>query len=168
MPEISAEALAELGRLALQVGHDPKTRRDFFKAVQKVAPERYAAQADMVMQDQLDTLREELATERLQRKGDEIRVRTEAARAALLSRYSDDDVKKIEAIMSEVGISDYERGARLYASEVAPAAPANSPPRPSPKFDFPTGFDALVKDPQGAARETAFAVIDELKKARPR
>ena len=89
MPELDDETLKELGRLALKVGHDPKTRRDFFQAVKKIAPERYAAQADQIMQDKIDELTAKIEQDKIERKTDEIRIQTEAARKALAARYNE-------------------------------------------------------------------------------
>lgn len=166
MPDVDQATLIELGKLALQVGHNPKTRRQFFQAVKEIAPERYAAQIDQRVEDQLEEIRREREADKLAREQEKVTTRLEAARAALLSRYSEDDVKKIETdVMQRYGISDYEAAAKLYAADNVPANPRNDPPKTGATWEMPN-FEGLVKNPVKAARDMAFSVIDELNRGK--
>ena len=159
--QYSNEALLELGRLALKVAGNPKTRRPFLNAVREIEPDR------VFPDQQVEDLRQEWATQRetdnIERERRETEQRLAAQRRKLIDskRFTEDDVKKIEKdVMERLGLADYDAAATIYGAQ-QPAAPSNTVPKSGGVWELPT-FDGLLKDPNGAARNMAFQVIDEL------
>jgi hypothetical protein len=165
---IPQETLVELGRLALRLSRNDKTRRPFLKQIKEVAP-GYQLPGDQQVADlraELDEQREKEATERKTR---EVHERLEAQRRALLDgtllsgkKFDDATVKEIEEkVMTKYGISDYEAGAKLYLSDFKP--PPNARPTSTGTWTFPD-IPGLSDDPAKAAREAAHLVIDEFRR----
>jgi hypothetical protein len=163
--QFDAQTLIELGRLAAQIGNNPKTRRTFMKALKEIDPDRYARFPDQKLEDKLEELDQARETEKIEREAEKLQVRRQAQRDSLAHRYSEEDIGKIEALMQANGLVDYEVGAKIYAADTRPASPNAEIPRPSATWTLPT-FEGLAKDPANAARNHAYAVIDELRKQR--
>jgi hypothetical protein len=82
-------------------------------------------------------------------------------------KYSEEDVTKIEALMQKKGIPiDYEDAAILYAATLPPenTKPSDVTP-PGATWELPA-FAEYSKDPNKAARNNAYAVIDEFRRRR--
>jgi hypothetical protein len=165
---IPQETLVELGRLALKLSRNDKTRRPFLKQIKEVAP-NYQLPGDQQVADlraELDERREKDETER---RGREITERLEAQRRGLIDgsllngkKFDDATVKEIEEkVMTKYGISDYEAGAKLYLSDFKP--PPNARPSTTATWTFPD-IPGLNDDPAKAAREAAHLVIDEFRR----
>src|SRR5215472_15164362 len=153
------ETLLELGKLALRLSRNEKTRRPFLKQVKEVAP-GYQLPGDQQVADlraELDERREKDETER---RTKEVNDRLEAQKRGLLDgtlmsgrKFDADTVKEIEEkIMTKYGISDYEAGAKLYLSDFKP--PPNAKPTATATWSFPD-IPGLMDDPAKAAREAA-------------
>jgi hypothetical protein len=162
------ETLLELGRLALRLSRNEKTRRPFLKQVKEVAP-NYQLPGDQQVEDLRAELKETRDKEETERKTREVRERLEAQRRGLLDgsllagrKFDDDTVKEIEEkVMTKYGISDYEAGAKLYLSDFKP--PPNVRPSANASWTFPD-IPGLNDDPAKAAREAAHLVIDEFRR----
>src|SRR6516164_299024 len=162
------ETLLELGRLALRLSRNEKTRRPFLKQVKEVAP-GYQLPGDQQVEDLRAELAEAREKEQAERKSREVTQRLEKQRAGLIDgtllagrSFDDATVKEIEEkIMTKYGISDYEAGAKLYLSDFKP--PPTAKPSATATWTFPDipGLDA---DPAKAAREAAHQVIDEFRR----
>src|SRR6516164_4422425 len=162
------ETLLELGRLALRLSRNEKTRRPFLKQVKEVAP-NYQLPGDQQVEDLRAELEERRAKDDAERKGREITERLERQRAGLIDgtllsgrKFDDATVKEIEEkVMTKYGISDYEAGAKLYLSDFKP--PPNARPTSTGTWTFPD-IPGLNDDPAKAAREAAHQVIDEFRR----
>jgi hypothetical protein len=162
------ETLLELGKLALRLSRNEKTRRPFLKQVKEVAP-GYQLPGDQQVADLRAELEERREKDETERRSKEVTERLEAQKRGLLDgtlmsgrKFDADTVKEIEEkIMTKYGISDYEAGAKLYLSDFKP--PPNAKPTATATWSFPD-IPGLMDDPAKAAREAAHQVIDEFRR----
>jgi hypothetical protein len=176
-PNLSPEARDDLANLFFALSQDPKTRKEIGRLVRKARPDTPHAMAfkDVEIEERFESFEEQQAAKEQKRQNDEILSRMNAQRARLLSaaeeggrQYSEDDVKKIEALMQRKGITDYEDGATLYAATLPPVdpRPGEEPvPQHGATWEFPA-WDQFSKDPQAASRNEAHAAITELMRKR--
>lgn len=175
-PNLSPEAQADLANLFFQLSQDPKTRKEIGKLVRKHRPDTPHAMAfkDVEIEEKFESFEEAQAKKDLERQNAEILNRMNAQRARLLTaedggrQYSEDDVKKIEALMQRKGISDYEDGATLYAATLPPVdpRPGDEPiPQHGSTWEFPRWSD-FGSDPVKASRNEAHQAITELMRKR--
>jgi len=167
MPELDQATINEYGLLAIKLATNAKTRRQFIKAVKEVDPGRRFPDAEIEdLRDEMEAKRE---ADRQAAQAEASRQRLEAARNNLITsgRYTDEQVKEIEARMEKLGLSDYEAGAILYSAELKPHNASNRPQPPSGggAWELPK-LDGLLEDPIAAARNQAFAEIDRINSAR--
>lgn len=169
---------ADLGQLAYELGHDPKTRKAFGKLVREAKPDSPHARAfhDVDVDDKFEAFERKQAERDLKAQQDAVVANMNRARQNLLTggadgagpKYDEDTVKKIEKFMEDNGISNYAHGAVLYANENPPLSPPGDDPPPNmhgDHWELPD-FDKFSKDPDGAARSTAFQVIKEFRQKR--
>ena len=160
----------ELRELFLKLAHDKKTRKTIAKAIREIAPDskHAAAFADVDVEDKFEAFKREQEEAAIKRQQDEMLAQMNLKRTRLLNgdssgrKYSEDDVKKIEELMTKKGISDYEDGATLYAATLPPVEPNldNEPPQHGATWEMPE-FAKFGNDPTKAARDTAHQVIGE-------
>src|SRR5260370_37545794 len=141
---------AELGDLLHELTHDKKTRKIIAKAIKDAKPDapHAAAFSDVDVEDRFDTFKAEQEAKELKRQQDAVLDRMNRQRANLLTggadgigrKYAEDDVKKIEALMQQKGISDYDDGATLYAATLPPIDPR-------PREDIPPPHGATLEFP---------------------
>jgi len=174
---LSPEAQADLANLFFALSQDPKTRKEIGRLVRKARPDTPHAMAfkDVEIEERFETFEEQQAAKETKRQQDEILSRMNAQRARLLNgaedggrQYSEDDVKKIEALMQRKGITDYEDGATLYAATLPPVdpRPGEEPvPQYGSTWEFPRWSD-FGADPIKASRNEAHAAITELMRKR--
>jgi hypothetical protein len=168
----------DLGNLAYELGHDPKTRKAFGKLVREAKPDSPHARAfsDVDMEDKFEAFERKQAERELKAAQDAVVASMNRARQNLLTggadgagpKYDEDTVKKIEKFMEDNGISNYAHGAVLYANENPPLSPPGDDPPPNmhgDHWELPE-FEKFNKDPDGAARSTAFQVIKEFRQKR--
>lgn len=160
---LSPEAQAQLAKLATDLAHNPKTRKKFVGLVREIDPTKRFPDVE------LDDIREELRSEREQekqeREAEKIKIRLEAQKDALKSRYDDKAIEEIEKVMEKLGLSDYEAGATLYASNLKPATPTYQ--ENDHRWELPRGIE--MKDfgnLNPIRRQKAYQVIDELARNR--
>ena len=174
---IDPNVAQDLARLALDLSHDKKTRKAFAKIVRESKPDspHAAAFADVEVEDKFEAFKSEIENERIKQQQDAIIEKLNRDRQRLLAgsddgsapKYDEDTVKKIEDLMQKKGISDYEDGRILYAALNPPPAntkPSNETP-PGATWELPA-FAEYSKDPNKAARNNAYAVIDEFRRRR--
>ena len=175
-PNLSPEAQADLANLFFQLSQDPKTRKEIGRLVRKARPDTPHAMAfkDVEIEERFESFEEQQTAKDLKRQQDEVLARMNAQRARLLTaedggrQYSEDDVKKIEALMQRKGISDYEDGATLYAATLPPVdpRPGEEPiPQHGSTWEFPRWSD-FGADPIKASRNEAHQAITELMRKR--
>jgi hypothetical protein len=168
---------ADLGALLHELSQNPKTRKTIAKAIRDAKPDSPHAQAfkDIEIEDRFESFREEQAAAEVKRQQDIILARMNQQRASLISggpdgqgrKYGEDDVKKIEALMQQKGISDYDDGAILYAATLPPLDPQPNelPPQHGATWEFPE-WGKFGSDPVKASRDTAHNVITEFMRKR--
>lgn len=168
---------AELGDLLHELTHDKKSRKIIADAIRKVKPDspHAAAFTDVEVDDKFESFRAEQEAKDLKRQQDAIVERMNRHRQALLTggpdgtgrKYGEDDLKKIESLMSAKGLTDYDDGATLYAATLPPVDP--HPPSEIPQhgatWEFPE-WSKFGADPNKAARDTAHTVITEFMRKR--
>jgi hypothetical protein len=176
-PNLSPEAQADLANLFFQLSQDPKTRKEIGRLVRKARPDTPHAMAfkDIEIEERFASFEEQQAAKEQKRQQDEILSRMNAQRARLLTgsedggrQYSEDDVKKIEALMQKKGITDYEDGATLYAATLPPVDPRpgdDIPIEHGATWEFPA-WDKFAQNPDKAARNEAHSAITELMRKR--
>ena len=174
---IDPNVAQDLARLALDLSHDKKTRKAFAKIVREAKPDspHAAAFADVEVEDKFEAFKSEFEQQRIKDAQDAIVEKLNRDRQRLLAgsddgsapKYDEDTVKKIEDLMQKKGISDYEDGRILYAAINPPAntKPSNEPTPPGATWEMPA-FAEYAKDPNKAARNNAYAVIDEFRRRR--
>ena len=147
--QIDPVVAADLARLALDLSHNPETRREFGKLVKKAKPNTAHAQAfaDVEIEDKFESFRAEQEQKDIKRQQDAIVQRMNARRQALMTggddgagpKYSEDDVKKIEALMEKKGLTDYDDAAILYAATLPPenTKPSKMPIAQGTTWEFP-------------------------------
>jgi len=166
---------AELGDLLHELTHDPKVRGKIGRVIREARPDspHAAAFADVVQEDKFEAFKREQEEREIKAQQKAVVDAMNVKRAALISggedgqgrKYSEDDVKKIEALMQTKGITDYDDGATLYAATLPPASPqpADHAPKHGATWEFPE-WAKFSKNHQLAARDTAYAVIDEFRR----
>lgn len=169
-PKLDPVVAEDLARLALDLSHNKETRKAFGQLVRKAKPDSPHARAfsDLDVEDKFEAFKGDLEKEKIEAQREKILQRMNAQRQKLINgdeagrKYSEDDVKKIEALMEKKGITDYEDGAILYAATLPPESP--KPPTDMPQhgatWQFPE-IETFGKDPVGASRDLAHQVISE-------
>jgi len=166
---------AELGDLLHELTHNKETRGVIASAIRKVKPESAHAQAfkDIEIEEKFEALKKEKEDAEIKAAQAEVVQRLNRQRRKLIDgdgdgrKWSEDEVKGIEALMQQKGISDYADGATLYAATLPPSSPqpgGDNPP-PSGGFTFPE-FDKYKDDPIRASRDMAHQVIGEFMRKR--
>lgn len=172
-PQIDPAVAQDLASLAMELSQNKETRGAFGRLIKKAKPDsRHAlAFADLEIEDKFETFKKSQEDERLKAQQDAIVERLNAQRARLLNgdgerKYSEDDIKAIEALMQKKGISDYDDGATLYAATLPPVTkPTEQPIQHGTTWEFPD-LDKFGKDPVRASRDIAGQVIGEFMRKR--
>ena len=174
---IDPNVAQDLARLALDLSHDKKTRKAFGKIVREAKPIRPMPRRLPMWKSRTSSRRSSPKSSSSESSGqqDAIVEKLNRDRQQLLAgsddgsapKYDEDTVKKIEELMQKKGISDYEDGRILYAALNPPAntKPSNEPTPPGATWELPA-FAEYAKDPNKAARNNAYAVIDEFSRRR--
>ena len=168
----------DLTKLFLSLAHNPKTRKAIAKAVKEIAPDSPHAQAfsDVDVEDKFEAFKREQEEKDIQRQRDDMLAGMNRKRSALLTggpdgsgrKYGEDDLKKIETMMQQKGISDYDDGATLYAATLPPidnTPSSEMPAQHGATWEFPE-WSKFGVDPVKASRDTANSVISEFMRKR--
>ena len=169
---------SDLADLLHELSQNKETRPAIAKAIRKLKPDSPHAQAftDVELEDKFESFKTEQAERDLERQKEQMLERMNAKRNSLLTggddgagrKYSEDDVKKIESLMQQKGISDYEDGATLYAATLPPIDPRPGievPAQHGSTWEFPE-WAKYGPDPVKASRDTAHTVITEFMRKR--
>ena len=174
---IDPNVAQDLARLALDLSHDKKTRKAFAKIVREAKPDspHAAAFADVEVEDRFEAFQRAQEEKDIKRQQDAIVERMNVRRQALLNgdestgrKYSEDDVKKIEALMEKKGLTDYDDAAILYAATLPPenAKPQNMPTRQGSTWEMPEESKHLFANGSKGHLDLAYKVIDEFNRKR--
>jgi hypothetical protein len=167
LENVSPDARDELAALAQQLAENPATRKDFLRMTKKVKPDlpipeleiedstnRAMNQAEQRVQQLEATLRERDATEMLEKR------RQSLLKKGLIS--SEDDIKDVEKIMLERGITNHETAAEFHQWMKQAAVPTPSGYNPSAVSQF--DLNKYWKNPAVAARDEAMKALNDLRK----
>lgn len=167
LENVSYEARDELAALAQQLADNPATRKDFLRMTKKVKPDLPIPELDMEdythnavnkseqrVQALEAKLRERDAIEELQKR------RQSLMKKGLIA--SEDEVKDVEKIMLERGITNHETAAEFHQWMKQAAVPTSSGYNPSPVKQF--DLNKYWKNPVNAARDEAANALRDLRK----
>jgi hypothetical protein len=157
----------ELALLAQTLAENPETRKDFLRLTKKVKPdlpipeleiEQYTTnavnQAEQRVQQLEAKLRERDAVEELEKR------RSQLLKKKLID--SEDEIKDVEKVMLEKGITNHETAAEFHKWMKQAATPTSSGYAPSAVKQF--DLNKYWKNPNVAAREEAVKALNELRK----
>lgn len=164
---------AELGDLLHELSGDKKVRKIIAKAIREAKPDspHAAAFADVDLEDKFESFKADQEAKDLKKQQEAVLARMNMQRNRLLTggddgegrKYSEDDMKKLEAFMEKKGCTDYDDGAVLYAATLPPVNPnpgTELPPKHGATWEFPE-WAKFGPDPVGASRDAAHQVITE-------
>jgi len=167
LENVSYEARDELAALAQQLADNPATRKDFLRMTKKVKPDLPIPELDMEdytynavnkseqrVQALEAKLRERDAVEELQKR------RQSLMKKGLIA--SEDEVKDVEKIMLERGITNHETAAEFHQWMKQAAVPTSSGYNPSAVKQF--DLNKYWKNPVNAARDEAASALRDLRK----
>ena len=167
LENLGQSARDELAALAQQLAENPETRKEFLRMTKKVKPDlpipelelentvnRAVAQSDQRVQQLEAKLREKEAMETLEKR-----------RQALLEKNliaNKDEIKDVEKLMLERGITNHETAAEYHKWMKQAAVPTSSGYNPNAVKQFDLG--RYWKNPANAAREEAVKALNDLRK----
>ena len=167
LENVSMEARDELAALAQQLADNPATRKDFLRMTKKVKPdlpipelemEDYTHRAVSKSEERVQALeaklRERDAIDELQKR------RESLMKKGLIA--SEDEVKDVEKIMLERGITNHETAAEFHQWMKQAAVPTSSGYNPSAVKQF--DLNKYWKNPVNAARDEAANALRDLRK----
>lgn len=164
---ISTQTEKDLAQLLLKLSGNPKTRRHTLAMIKAVDP-NYRIPADVQLEEYKAQVAREKENDKITAQAEKSRERQQGQRQGLIQsgKYTEDQVKEIEGVMSKYGLGDYEAGAKLYAADMAPAKASNRDrPRHGQIWEFPD-LPGLLQNPEKAANDAAYAVLDEMRAGR--
>lgn len=167
LENVSLEARDELAALAQQLAENPATRKQFLRMTKQVKPDLPIPELDMEdythnavtkseqrVQALEAKLRERDAVEELQKR------RQSLMKKGLIA--NEDEVKDVEKIMLERGITNHETAAEFHQWMKQAAEPTPSGYNPSAVKQFDLG--KYWKNPASAARDEAANALRDLRK----
>ena len=167
LENVSLEARDELAALAQQLAENPATRKQFLRMTKQVKPDLPIPELDMedythnaVNKSEMRVqaleakLRERDAIEELQKR------RQSLMKKGLIA--NEDEVKDVEKIMLERGITNHETAAEFHQWMKQAAEPTPSGYNPSAVKQFDLG--KYWKNPASAARDEAANALRDLRK----
>ncbi len=167
LENVSLEARDELASLSQMLAENPETRKEFLRMTKKVKPDLPIPELDME-----DFTRNAVNQSEQRVQALEAKLRERDAIAELQSRRnslvrkglisSEEEVKDVEKIMLEQGITNHETAAQYHNWMKQAAVPTSSGYNPSPVKQF--DLNKYWKNPVGAAREEAARALSDLRK----
>jgi hypothetical protein len=165
---------AELGDLLHELSQDKKTRKKVAEAIKALHPDSpYAAQfTDVEQEDRFEAFQREQEDKAIKNQQKAVLDAMNAKRHRLIEgadgrKFSEDQVKEIEALMQARGIVDYDDGAVLYSASKPPDSPqpGKDIPMHGTTWEFPE-WGKFGADPVKASREIAAQTIGEFMQKR--
>jgi len=167
LENISLEARDELAALAQQLAENPSTRKEFLRMTKKVKPDLPIPELEIEESTHAAVSKAEQRVQQLEAKLREKDALAELdkRRQALVKKgliASEDEVKDVEKIMLERGITNHETAAEFHQWMKQAAVPTSSGYNPQVinKFDL----NKYWKNPVGAARDEAVRALGDLRK----
>lgn len=134
------------------------------KVAKKMLSEEFGMRFPDIEKEEIDTqLNSFKENFKQEQKIEEVKRQTAAARQSLVDsgRFNEEEIGKLEKMMEEKGISNYEDAAIIYNSQLRPAEP--TPVIKSNTWEFPSLKPEDVGNMTQRARETAGKVINEFR-----
>ena len=167
LENISLEARDELAALAQQLAENPSTRKEFLRMTKKVKPDLPIPELEIEESTHAAVSKAEQRVQQLEAKLREKDALAELdkRRQALIKKgliASEEEVKDVEKIMLERGITNHETAAEFHQWMKQAAVPTSSGYNPQVinKFDL----NKYWKNPVGAARDEAVRALGDLRK----
>ena len=179
--QLSPADMDRLSRLAFNLSHNEKTRKDFAGLVKQVDPNAAKAFGDVFLEDKFTEFTKKFEDDRLAERMQYLaRARDHQKRGIIDKRkLNEEQVKEIDKIMQHYSLPDWEAGADIYAQRNPPPNPELMPPpeilHGGSTWEFPTvpgqdgkmmSFKDFKDNPSGASRNAAIQVITEFKRNR--
>ena len=167
LENLSIDARDELAALAQQLAENPSTRKEFLRMTKKVKPDlpipeleieestnKALSMAEQRVQSLENKLREKDALDDLQRRRNAIKAK------GLVN--TEDDIKEVEKIMLDRGITNHETAAEYHQwmKQSATPTPSGYNPQIIQKMDL----NKYWKNPVTAARNEAVSALQELRR----
>lgn len=167
LENLDPSARDELAALAQQLAENPETRKEFLRMTKKVKPDLPIPELEL---EQTVNKAVSMADQRVQQLEAKLRERDametlEKRRSALMEKgliESKDDIKAVEKLMLERGITNHETAAEYHKWMKQAAVPTSSGYNPSAVKNF--DLNRYWKNPATAAREEAVKALNELRK----
>lgn len=168
LEDISFEARDELALLAKRLSDSPDTRGDFLRLAKKVNPDLPIPELDI--QDRTNSAvqkaEQRVASLEARLKERDAHAELERRRQALLKKgliENEDQIKEVEKVMLEKGVTNHETAAEYWnwmRQAAQPTPVTNYQPGVMQKFDLSN----FMKNPVQGARNEAFKALTELRK----
>jgi hypothetical protein len=167
LENLDPSARDELAALAQQLAENPETRKEFLRMTKKVKPDLPIPELEL---EQTVNKAVSMADQRVQQLEAKLRERDametlEKRRSALMEKGlidNKDDIKAVEKLMLERGITNHETAAEYHKWMKQAAVPTSSGYAPSAVKQF--DLNRYWKNPANAAREEAVKALTELRK----
>lgn len=164
LDNLSDEARDELASLSLRLSRG-KTRKNFLGMVKEVAPETPIPEIDTENSFRAELEKRDRQIEELNTNFNNYKTTVELTgiKKNVKDKYqlSDDDMGKVEKLMTDRHVLNYEDAAKLYDMERAPAEVTYSGGFGKPELPM---FDGIMEDEQNWSVRTAHNIIDEMQK----
>jgi hypothetical protein len=167
LENLTPDARDELAALAKALAENPKTRKEFLRLTKQAHPDLPVPELEIEDRTNHAISEQQNRIAQLEAKLKEKDARTELERRRNTLKEkrlaeSDDDVKAIEKLMIEKGISNHESAAEYYnwMRQADKPTPAFSN---SPITSKVNDFQKYLKNPAAAAREAAASALNELR-----
>ena len=167
LENVSLEARDELAALAQSLADNPATRKEFLRMTKKVKPDLLIPELEIEDNTQRAVSKAEERVMQLEAKLREKDALAELdkRRQALIKKgliASEDEVKDVEKIMLERGITSHETAAEYHQWMKQAAVPTSSGYNPSAVKQF--DLNKYWKNPVNAARDEAANALRDLRK----
>lgn len=165
---LDAKTTADMATLLMKLSGNPKTRRKQLELVKELDP-NYRLPADVQIASLKEDLTKDREEEKIRTRAENYQRQSQAQRKALIDsgRYTEEQVKEMEEkVMKRYRLGDYEAASKLYAADIEPARPSSRDrARHGQIWEFPD-IPGLLQNPDKAATDAAYSIIDEMRSGR--
>ena len=173
--QLNPQEMDQFSRMFFELTHDEKYRPHMAKLVSHKYPQLAPVFNDVKQEERVRALEAKLEQKEQLARANEMQRALDRQREKLIEdgRYTAEQTQEIKQIIDRHGGTlDYNQAAVLYAHEKPSVNPQDAPPLPGrmdARWEFPSvqgrdgkpiPFGEFVKDPNAAAHNAAYAVID--------
>jgi len=163
--QLHPQTAVALGNILHKLAGNPKTRAQTLGLVQQIEP-GYRLPGDVAVQNLRAEIKADLEKEKRTEQENRAKNRRANARKKLVDELGEDVVKAIEeGPLKKYPHLDYDDAAKLHRAEDGPVQANSSRPdmqRSGRIWEFPD-LPGLMANPEKAALDAAYGVIDELR-----